>query len=378
MRVALVCGRYLPDRDGVADYVRQLAQALPDAGATPVIVTWSTVGAWRGAGALDALPVDLVHVQWSPSAYGFRPGIGLLPARLRTPLVTTIHEYDWWSWPRRVPDRAWRSVERRRWWDRESGLLGPRSDALVVTNGAHADAVRARLGRRPQVLPIGPNIAGPGPDAAHAPAVVRSRLRLDADTTLLVTFGFVHPVKGVRQLIDAIALLRADGRPMHLVIAGGFTSLALPEAEAAAFRAELEQRITAAGLDDAVTLTGYLDPAEVSMLLSAADAIVLPFTAGVTTKSGALLAALSHARPVLATLADVPDPAVIDGETVIAIRERRDPGAIADAVTRLLDDPALTARVAGGGADVARSRSWPALARAHIDLYRSVLENGDR
>ena len=36
MRVALVCGRYLPDRDGVADYVRQLAQALPDAGATPV------------------------------------------------------------------------------------------------------------------------------------------------------------------------------------------------------------------------------------------------------------------------------------------------------------------------------------------------------
>ena len=75
MRVALVCGRYLPDRDGVADYVRQLAQALPDAGATPVIVTWSTVGAWRGAGAsVDALPIDLVHVQWSPSAYGFRPG----------------------------------------------------------------------------------------------------------------------------------------------------------------------------------------------------------------------------------------------------------------------------------------------------------------
>jgi glycosyltransferase involved in cell wall biosynthesis len=378
MRVALVCGRYLPDRDGVADYVRQLAQALPDAGAIPVIVTWSTIGACRGAGALDALPIDLVHVQWSPSAYGFRPAIGLLPAWLRAPLVTTIHEYDWWSWPRRVPDRAWRSVERRRWWDRESGLLGPRSDALVVTNRAHADAVRARLGRRPHVLPIGPNIAGPGPDAAVAPAVVRSRLRLDADTTLLVTFGFVHPVKGVRQLIDAIALLRAAGRPMHLVIAGGFTSLALPETEAATFRAELEQRITAAGLDDAVTLTGYLDEAEVSTLLSAADAIVLPFTAGVTAKSGALLAALSHARPVLATLADVPDPAVVDGETVIAIRERRDPGAIANAVTRLLDDPALTARVAGGGADVARSRAWPALARAHVDLYRSVLENGDR
>ena len=304
-------------------------------------------------------------------------GVGLLPAWLRAPLVTTIHEYDWWSWPRRVPDRAWRSVERRRWWDRESGLLGPR-DALVVTNGAHADAVRARLGRRPHVLPIGPNIAGPRPDAAVAPAVVRSRLRLDADTTLLVTFGFVHPVKGVRQLIDAIALLRAAGRPIHLVIAGGFTSLALPEAEAAAFRAELEQRITAAGLDDAVTLTGYLDEAEVSTLLSAADAIVLPFTAGVTTKSGALLAALSHARPVLATLADVPDPAVVDGETVIAIGERRNPEPSPTLRLGCLMTP-RSARVAGGGADVARSRAWPALAaRAHVDLYRSVLENGDR
>ena len=176
-----------------------------------------------------------------------------------------------------------------------------------------------------------------------------------------MTFGFVHPVKGVRQLIDAIALLRAAGRPIHLVIAGGFTSLALPEAEAAAFRAELEQRITAAGLDDAVTLTGYLDEAEVSTLLSAADAIVLPFTAGVTTKSGALLAALSHARPVLATLADVPDPAVVDGETVIAIGERRNPEPSPTLRLGCLMTP-RSARVAGGGADVARSRAWPALA----------------
>ncbi len=45
---------------------------------------------------------------------------------------------------------------------------------------------------------------------------------------------------------------------MHLVIAGGFTSLALPDDEAAAFRAELEQRIAERGVDDAVTLTGYL------------------------------------------------------------------------------------------------------------------------
>jgi glycosyltransferase involved in cell wall biosynthesis len=392
MRVALVCGSYVPDRDGVADYVRRLAQALPGAGVTPVITTggrsetgavpvaagWSARGTWQAAGALHALSVDLVHVQWSPSAYGFRPGIGLLPVRLRTPLITTIHEYDWWSWPRRVPTAAWQWLERRRWWDRESGLLGPRSDALVVTNDAHAAAVRNRLGRDAHLIPIGPNVDGPTPDAARAAEAIRRRLKLPSGATLLVTFGFVHPVKGVRQLIDAVTLLRENGRNVRLVVAGGFTSLALPEDEAAAFRAELEQRIDAASLQAAVTFTGYLDAAAVSALLSAADAIVLPFTAGVTTKSGALLAALSHARPVLATAADVPDPDLVDGETVLVIRQRRDPAAIAAAVTRLLDDPRLAARVAAAGAQLGRSRSWQGLAAAHAELYRSVLENGGR
>jgi glycosyltransferase involved in cell wall biosynthesis len=392
MRVALVCGSYVPDRDGVADYVRRLAQALLGAGVTPVITTgggsengavpiatgWSARGTWQAAIALDALSVDLVHVQWSPSAYAFRPGIGLLPVRLRTPLITTIHEYAWWSWPQRVPPAAWRWFERRRWWDRESGLLGPRSDALVVTNEAHAAAVRDRLGRHAHLIPIGPNVDGPGPDATSAAEAVRRRLKLPSGGTLLVTFGFVHPVKGVRQLIDAVAMLRASSRAVHLVVAGGFTSLALPEDEAAAFRTELEQRVAAAGQQAAVSFTGYLDAADVSALLSAADAIVLPFTAGVTTKSGALLAALSHARPVLATVADVPDPDLVDGETVLAIRRRRDPAAIAAAVTRLLDDPRLAARVAAAGAQLGRSRSWQGLAAAHAELYRSVLENGGR
>jgi hypothetical protein len=41
---------------------------------------------------------------------------------------------------------------------------------------------------------------------------------------------------------------------------------------------------------------------EVSALLHAADAAVLPFTAGVTGKSGALLAALGHGVPTAVTV----------------------------------------------------------------------------
>ena len=116
-----------------------------------------------------------------------------------------------------------------------------------------------------------------------------------------------------------------------------------------------------------------MDGDEVSELLSAADAVVLPFTAGVTTKSGSLLAALAHGAPVLATVADERDADLVDGSTVVDVGARRDPGAIAAAVLRVLRDPVLGDRVARGGRALAATRDWPAIAAAHRDVYRAAL-----
>ncbi|SER17143.1 glycosyltransferase [Microlunatus flavus] len=392
VRVAVVCGTYAPERDGVADYVRRLAGELrggPDPvdvvvaarsedgrapeGAVALAPGWSPRHLPQAARALDALGADLVHVQWAPSAYGWSGAVGWLPALLRTPVVTTLHEYGWWAWPAWVPQRAWPLVEGGGAYDRETGLLGPRSRGLVTTNAGHAAVVGARLGRWPTTIPIGPNVASPGPDAAGARARVRARLGLADGVALLVFFGFVHPVKGFRELVDAAALLRDEGVDVHVVGAGGFASLALPGDEARSFRAEVEQRIADRGVGDRVTLTGWVDEAEVSELLSAADAVVLPFTVGVTTKSGSLLAALDHGAPVLATVADERDADLVDGATVLDVAARRDPAAIAAAVRRLLADPDLAARVAAGGRRLAAGRGWDAIADAHVALYRSVL-----
>lgn len=403
MRVALVCGTYAPKQDGVADYVRRLAEALPAVGVDAVIAAahardgvggregaarrkglqapdhvavtdrWSPSGALRAARALGRLGCDLVHVQYAPSAYGFSPGVGLLPAALRTPLVTTLHEYGWWSWPARLPGALWRGLERAGVYDRESGLLAPRSRALIVTNDAHARAVRARHRREPDLIPVGANVSGSVPDRLVAAAAVRRRLGVPADRPLLVFFGFVHPVKGVRELIDALRLLQDAGRPVHLAVVGGFASLALPGQEAASFRAEIDRRIADRAVEALVSVLGYREPDEVAELLAAADGVVLPFTAGVTTKSGSLIAALAHGAPVLATIADDPDPALRDGDTILAIRRRRDGPAIAEAVRRLLDDPAVAATVAARGRRFAEARSWPAIAAAHAEVYTRVL-----
>lgn len=424
-RVALVHGAAPVRLDGVSDYVAHLAEALYATGAEPVVVPVRPAGPGGPAGWLStvddavarvaALRPDLVHVQFAGSAYRFSrvPGL-LLPYLLRrriparVPLVTTLHEYsdpsptarrpatrpvrdgagrlppggparlahDVRGWlPQGVRESRWRfwaELERRGVADRDTGRLVPASQALVVTNDAHARAVRLRTGRAAVRIPLAPNV----PAAPAEPEVrvrVRTGLGLPGDAPLLAFFGFVHPVKGVRYLIEALPELRARHPGLHLVVVGGFESLALPEPEALAFRVELASLAGRLDLSRAVTFTGYQPPDEASALLTAADVAVLPFTAGVTGKSGALLTVLAHRLPTVVTVPDGGEPDLVDGENVVCAAGRRNARALVDAVDRVLADPVLAARIACAGSELAASRSWPRIAAAHRELYADLL-----
>ncbi len=368
LRVALVHGDAPAHLDGVSDYVRRLAEALPGAGVEPVVVPvrpargsrwWSTVDNARSR--VSAARPDVVHVQFAPSAYRFSrlPGL-LLPLLIKgAPLVTTLHEY---ADPSRGP---WARL------DRNAGRLVPASRALVVTNEAHGRTLYRRTGRLAARIPLAPNVA-PVPPAPGTRERVRAELGLAARAPLLAFFGFAHPVKGLRYLIEALPALRTRYPAVHLLVVGGFDSLALPPAHAQAFRAELASLAGRLGVSRAVTFAGYRPPAEASALLSAADVAVLPFTAGVTGKSGALLTVLAHGLPTVVTVPDVPEPELSDGRTVLCAYGRRDAGALATAIGRALADPVLAARVAEGGRDLVAGRTWPAVAAAHRDLYETL------
>ncbi|MBX6723342.1 MAG: glycosyltransferase family 4 protein, partial [Dactylosporangium sp.] len=353
LRVAMVHGPGPADQDGVSDYVARLAGALVqvDVEAVPVRLRparsplpWVAAAA-RAGRDLRRLRPHLVHVQFAPSAYRFSAAPGLLPLLVRgcAPLVTTVHEYGSWAVPGWLPERLWRPVERAGWWDRETGRLVAASSRVIATNRGHAEQVRARTGVRPVEVPLAPNVeVHPLPPGARHR--VRRRYGVDPDAPLLVFFGFVHPVKGLRYVIEALPALRASRPTLRLLVVGGFTSQALPEPEATAFRRELEALAAERGVADHVVFTGHLPAVEVSAVLQAADVAVLPFTTGVTVKSGALLAALTHGLPTAVTAPDEPDDQLRDGETVAVIPARRDTRAVASTVRRLLDDPVLRRR----------------------------------
>jgi glycosyltransferase involved in cell wall biosynthesis len=379
----MVQGPGSPQHDGVSDYVCRLAIALRRAGVEVIGVPVGPPGrgGWLAASAAAADRVrrmrpDVVHVQFAPSAYRFSGLPGLLPRLLppRLGLVTTVHEYGWWASPPWLPAAIWHPLEKARLWDRETGRLVLDSAAVIVTNRGHADLVHRRTGVRPVQIPLAPNVE-PAPAPAGVRARVRRRFGLRTGTFLLVFFGFVHPVKGIRYVLDALPTVLAARPDLHLAVVGGFTSQALPEQEAQTFRHELRARAERAGVSEAVTFTGHLPAAEVSELLLAADAGVLPFTAGVTLKSGSLLALLAHGVPTAVTVADHPDDALRDGDTVAVIGERRDPASVARTLTRLATDTVLRRRVAGRGHALTRPHAWPAVAQAHLRVYETALDS---
>jgi glycosyltransferase involved in cell wall biosynthesis/acetyltransferase-like isoleucine patch superfamily enzyme len=405
-RVGLVCGHFDPSRDGVADYTRQLARYLRSAGLEPLICTadsyvgpratvgadgavgvtdrWDVAGVVRAARELADLQVDVVHVQFAPSAFGFSRAVGLLPLLVPTglPVVATLHEYGVWAAAGggvRLRSAAWSAVERRRLADRETLLLAIRAARLLTTAPEHDLVLAARFpgGLAAVQMPVGPNIPVSPLDRDHARQLGRSVLGLPPDAVLAVFFGFLHPAKGLERLVEAVAQVRPAWPRLRLVLAGGLESHSVLGADAVALRHELENVARRHGVADAVTFTGHLPEPDVSLLLQSADLAVFPFNAGVTEKSGSLVAALAHGVPTVATSppAVLTQPTVIDG--VLRVPPR-DTAALADALRQVLSDPALAARLAEDGRAKAAARSWPRIAALHAQMYAEVVDRADR
>jgi glycosyltransferase involved in cell wall biosynthesis len=111
--------------------------------------------------------------------------------------------------------------------------------------------------------------------------------------------------------------------------------------------------------------------------LHAADVAVFPFDAGVTAKSGSLLAALAHGVPTIATS----PPGVLDRPTEVDGVLRVPPrniAALADALLLVLSDCDLATRLAAAGRACADRWPWPRIAAFHAQTYAEVLREVDR
>ena len=202
----------------------------------------------------------------------------------------------------------------------------------------------------------------PVADAFHPPSEPeRKALRarwVEEGQALLLNVKRLHPLADQATLLAALALVLPERPGARLLVVG------TGEEEAA-----LKQRAASLGLERSVTFTGLLPNEEVARLQSAADLFVLSSTLEATPT--VVLEALACGTPVVTT--DNPgglELAAIFGDE-IAVVPRRDPPALARAISAFLAQP----RRAGEAAArlVAERFRLAGVADCYLQLYQEAL-----
>ncbi|UFN48736.1 glycosyltransferase [Roseomonas sp. OT10] len=222
------------------------------------------------------------------------------------------------------------------------------------------DAAAARMpGRERDAIEIPSMVDTDAFDPAHR-APMRAALGVAEGVPLIGWLGRLDPKKRVEDFLDAAAILHLARPEARFLVIGG------PDAFLPDYAVQLRQRAAALGLDGVLRFLG--DRADVPDLLSALDAFVwlsrgegMPH---VIAEAGAA------GLPVVATPDNGTLEQIADGETGLFV-PHEDPPAVADALLRLLDDPALGRRL--GGALRAKVRAAYAV-RALVPRWEALFE----
>jgi len=317
---------------------------------------------WAGGFGLNRIarerPFDLVHAQHYGGATRAYPAC----RRYGWPLVYEIHsllgdEVARDRLGRGLVFKTYLAFEKRVFRHAAAVIaLGePVKEVVVTEKGVPAEKV---------------SVIYPGIDLAEyaAPAPAASIPGLGPEHKVVMYIGsIVHPNQGVPILIEALPRVFQAVPMARCILVGG------PAEAGAAYRAQL-----GANGDRLIVLTGRT-PEQVVALARRADVLVHPRLAcrenySVQSKIAVYLAA---GRPIVAT--DFGDYQALLGATGAGLLTPVDSAALAEAIVRVLTDPALTARLSAATRPVAQE--YFAMDRnvdRYLDVYRRAIEAGPR
>ena len=295
---------------------------------------------------------DLVHDNQSL-------GYGLLAIeRDGLPVLGTIHHPI--TVDRQLElDHARSPVERlgkRRWYSftRMQARVARRLQRIITVSESSRDDI-ARDQKVPHrlmhVVPVGvdPELFRPLPEVVRRPEQIITTASADV------------PMKGLRYLLEAMAKLRTE-RDVRLVVIGkprkGGTTA---------------ETIDSLGLGQVVDfISGVPDERIVELYATSSAAVVPSLYEGFSLPA---IEAMSTGTPLVATSGGaLPEVAGPDGQTCVSVPPG-DAEALAAALNRVLDDPAMAARIGAAGRERVTSRwSWRHTAEQTVEHYRALLD----
>lgn len=249
-------------------------------------------------------------------------------------------------------------------WPLRAGLSTPLllTRAIAVNSGAARRALTSVIPWLQERVELVYN----GMDGPPAGATPR-RARAGADPLRVGLVGRLSPRKGTDVALDAVGLLREAGLDVHLDLYG----TVFPGYEW--YEQELRDRADRPDLVGAVTFHGYVNP--VWDALTDADAMVVPSRS--EPFGNVAVEAMLAGRPVVASNVQGLAEIVRDDETGLLV-EPGDAAALAGALRRLYDDPALAERLVDAGLADAPARFGAERYRTEITAVLDRSVRGDR
>ena len=371
LRVAFI-GNHLPRQCGIATFTTDLCDAFEAAygraGLTVVAVndpqssygyparvqfeiTQNDPSSYKAAADfLNSSNVDLVCLQHEYGIFGGKAGghILRLLRHLKTPLVTTLHTVL------REPDVDQLMVMQE---------IAARSDRLVVMSEHSARFLRNVFAVPPDKVDLIPHGIPDMPlvDAAsHKDSLTKGK-------TVLLTFGLLSPNKGFESVIRALPRILSRHEKVVYVIAGA-THPHVKRLEGDRYRIELQALAESLGIEEHVVfINRFVSPQEMASLVGSADIYITPYRYEAQAVSGTLAYAMGKGKAIISTPYWYATEVLADGRGVLIPFD--DSVAIADHVTKLLDNESALQAMRKRAYLYARHMIWNQVAQSYMQSF---------
>jgi glycosyltransferase involved in cell wall biosynthesis len=248
-------------------------------------------------------------------------------------------------WFQKIPDR----------------LLNPVTDvAIAVSQSTRDFCIRARKlsPERVKKVYLGAPLDEFAPFSSEARREARSKLGFGPNEKIVGTVTRLMESKGNRYLIEAASILARARNDVRVAVVGEGPLLA-----------ELEAQARSLGVQDRVSFLGF--QRDVATATAAFDVCVFPSLWEGTPLT--VFEALAMRKPIVATSVDGLRDVLRDSDNALVVPPR-DASALARALERILDEPALASRLSERARETSRRFDIGIFVRKMERLYELLVE----
>ncbi len=252
----------------------------------------------------------------------------------------------------------------------ESHVIGI-ADRIVASTSTEKQQLENLYGADPSQIEVIP----PGVDLHHfypiPPDEAKEYVGVPLDKRMLLFVGRIEPLKGIKTLLKALAILRQNGQAGEklclAVIGGDLEEDQTKESQEMKLLRELREEYQ---LQDMVTFLGKRSQDSLPYYYSAAEMVIMP--SHYESFGMVALESMACGTPVIASMVGGLIHLVEDGITGYHVPVE-DPTALSQRIAGLLDDKALRYRMGHDAFAFAKEYSWENISARIIDLYQELI-----